>query len=49
MGTMNDSTALQLPEGVQITAPVDDAFAQILTHDALALVAKLHRQFQPRR
>ena len=24
-------------------------FAQILTHDALAFVARLHRQFEPRR
>ncbi len=38
-----------LPAGVQITAPVSEAFAEILTPDALALVARLHRQFEGRR
>ncbi len=40
---------LKLPPGVEIKAPVSPEFAQILTPEALALVAKLHRQFQPRR
>ena len=40
---------LKLPPGVEIKAPVSAEFAQILTPEALALVAKLHRQFQPRR
>ncbi len=43
------STDLKLPAGVEIKAPVSAEFAQILTPEALALVAKLHRQFQPRR
>jgi malate synthase len=38
-----------LPSGVEIKAPVSAEFAQILTPDALALVAKLHRAFEPRR
>jgi malate synthase len=37
------------PAGVEITAEVTPAFAEILTHDALALVAKLSRAFEPRR
>jgi malate synthase len=34
---------------MEITAPVTPAFAQILTPEALALVARLHRAFEPRR
>ncbi|MCG1041227.1 malate synthase A [Mycetohabitans sp. B8] len=41
--------ALSLPEGVQIHAPLKPGFDAILTHDALALVAQLHRQFEARR
>ena len=39
----------KLPAGVEIKAPVSAEFAQILTPEALALVATLHREFQPRR
>lgn len=38
-----------LPEGIQITAPVNDTFATVLTPEALALVAQLHRKYEPRR
>ncbi len=38
-----------MPEGVQITADVSPEMAEILTPDALALVAALHRAFEPRR
>jgi malate synthase len=38
-----------LPQGVQINAPITAEYAQILTADALAFVAKLHRAFEPRR
>ncbi len=38
-----------LPAGLEIKAPVSPAFAEILTPDALAFVAQLHRQFEPRR
>jgi malate synthase len=37
------------PEGVEITAEVPPEGAAILTDEALALVAKLHRRFEPRR
>src|SRR5690606_41762354 len=46
---MNAQTALNLPQGVTIDAPVTPEFAEILSHDALALVAQLHRQYEPRR
>ena len=38
-----------LPDGVRVSAPISAEFAGILTPEALALVAKLHRQFEPRR
>ena len=37
------------PDGVHVSAPVSAEFARILTPEALAFVAKLHRQFEPRR
>jgi malate synthase len=42
-------TTLQLPQGVQINAPLLPGFETILTQEALELVAKLHREFEPRR
>jgi malate synthase len=38
-----------LPEGIQILGPVTPEYAQILTPEALAFVAKLHRHFNPTR
>src|SRR5215212_7941973 len=38
-----------LPEGVSISGRITPEFAQILTPEALAFVAKLHREFEPRR
>jgi len=38
-----------LPSGMQIHAEITPAFAEILTTDALALVATLSRAFEPRR
>lgn len=38
-----------LPTGVQITAEANPEFANILTSDALAFIAKLSRAFEPRR
>src|SRR5882724_9797193 len=38
-----------LPNGVAISARITPEYAQILTPDALAFVAKLHRSFEPRR
>ena len=37
------------PDGVEIAGKVTPAYAEILTPDALAFVAKLHRQFNRRR
>jgi len=41
--------SLNLPQGVAVNAPIEPGFETILTHDALALVAELHRAFEPRR
>lgn len=41
--------SLKLPQGMQITGTIEPGFESILTPDALALVAKLHRAFEPRR
>ena len=38
-----------LPTGLEIHAPLQPGFDSILTPEALALVAKLHRAFEPRR
>ena len=46
---MNPATNDKFPDGVAINAPLHPRFDEILTHDALALVAKLHRAFEPRR
>ena len=35
--------------GIEINAPISADFATILTPEAMALVAKLHRAFDPRR
>jgi malate synthase len=41
--------SLNLPSGVQINAPLHPRFDEILTPEALAFVAKLHRTFAARR
>ena len=38
-----------LPEGVSISGQITPEFSKILTPEALAFVAKLHRQFEARR
>ncbi len=40
---------MTLPAGIQINAPINADYAKILTPEAMALVAKLHRAFEPRR
>jgi len=40
---------MSLPAGIQINAPITAEYARILTPEAMALVAKLHRAFEPRR
>jgi malate synthase len=42
-------TQSTLPAGMEIKADISPEYAQILTPDALALVAKLCRKFEPRR
>src|ERR1700754_5139422 len=40
---------LPLPQGMNITGEIKPGFDTILTREALALVAQLHRAFEPRR
>ena len=40
---------LQLPNGVVVTGEISQAATQILTYEALALLAKAHREFNTRR
>jgi len=48
-GQLNTKTELGMDSGVQIHGPVDPAFESILSPEALAFVADLHRHFNPRR
>ncbi|WP_126875673.1 malate synthase A [Paraburkholderia kururiensis] len=43
------ANSLQTPQGMQITGEIAPGFETILTPEALALVAQLHRAFEPRR
>lgn len=38
-----------MPAGIEVTAPISKEFAEILTPEAMAFVAKLHRTFETRR
>jgi malate synthase len=40
---------MSIPPGVEITGPMGDRYDEILTAEALDLVAELHRTFDPRR
>jgi malate synthase len=40
---------MRTPNGVQVHAPLHPRFDEILTPEALAFVAKLHRAFETRR
>jgi malate synthase len=40
---------MKLPHGIEIRAPIKPGFDAILSAEALALVARLHRSFNPRR
>ncbi len=44
-----DNAMTQLPQGVEIRAPMHPRFEEILTPAALEFVAKLHRRFEARR
>ncbi len=46
---MNAPMRINLPAGMQITGTVSPEFLEILTPEALSFVAKLDRQFGPRR
>ena len=43
------NTTLSLPQGVEITGELHAGFETILTPDALAFLADLHRTFNPHR
>ncbi|GIG86167.1 malate synthase A [Plantactinospora endophytica] len=40
---------MNLPQGVQVTGPMNDRYQEILTGEALDFVARLHRSFDGRR
>jgi malate synthase len=46
---MANTNTLSLPQGMEITGAIEPGFETILTRDALEVVAKLHRAFEPRR
>lgn len=41
--------SLEVPEGLEILGPVSDTHAEVITNEALAFYATLHRAFNPRR
>ena len=43
------SSSIRTPDGTETTGPISEPFSQILTPEALAFVAKLHRNFNGRR
>ncbi|WP_018411238.1 malate synthase A [Methyloversatilis thermotolerans] len=45
----NLNRAMELPEGLSISAPVSAEYQTLLTPEALSLLAELHRKFEPRR
>ena len=45
---MANAPALEI-EGLEIHAPITDAYAEILTFDALTFIATLIREFRDRR
>ena len=46
---MAQQSTAKFPPGVQVTGEITTAFEEILTFDALAFVARLHRQYNTRR
>ena len=46
---MTQSTELSTPDGVEVVGALQDGFDEILSADALAFVANLHRTFNARR
>ncbi|HWC24129.1 MAG TPA: malate synthase A [Flexivirga sp.] len=46
---MSDETTPTLPNGVQVTGPIQPRYDEILSTNALELIAELHRELNPRR
>ena len=46
---MSLNLPIDLPAGMQITAPIKPEWEFILSREALELIATLHRAFEPRR
>ena len=46
---MTQTTELSTPDGVEVVGAIGEGYASILSQDALAFVAGLHRQFNARR
>lgn len=46
---MSAPQKIDLPAGVKVTGEMHDQFEEILTRDALGFIAKLQREFNPRR
>ena len=46
---MTQTTEISTPEGVEVVGSLQEGFEEILTEDALAFVAGLHREFDARR
>ncbi|MCY4618684.1 MAG: malate synthase A [Chloroflexi bacterium] len=46
---MTQTTEISTPDGVEVVGAIQDGFDAILTEDALAFVAGLHREFNARR
>ena len=46
---MTQTTEISTPDGVEVVGAIQDGFDAILTEDALAFVAGLHRKFNARR
>ena len=46
---MTQTTELSTPDGVEVVGAIGEGYASILSEDALAFVAGLHRQFNARR
>ncbi|MFK7949878.1 MAG: malate synthase A [Saprospiraceae bacterium] len=47
MATAEKTQTYQTPNGVRITGAFDESYAEILTPEALAFIASLHRWFNP--
>ena len=47
--SMTQTTEISTPDGVEVVGAIQDGFDAILTEDALAFVAGLHRKFNARR